>query len=225
MSTERDTIIDYYSHRATEYERIYDKAERQDDLNTLKDFLSNAFLHEQVLEVVCGTGYWTQCIAKSATAILATDFNLNVIELASQKNFGTCNVQFVIADAYSLHSISRDYTAGFHGFWWSHIPRAKINAFLSIFHSKLTPGAKVVMIDNIFVKGSSTPISRQDSNGNTYQLRRLDDGTEHEVLKNFPSDSDLHESLSDYATDIRIRRLHYFWIAEYKTIGLPHNWV
>lgn len=223
MNTERGTIIDYYSQRASEYERVYGISERQVDLNTLKEFLSSAFSHDQVLEVACGTGYWTQYIAKSATAILATDFNSEVIGLASQKNFRTCRVQFVKADAYSLDSISGDFTAGFHGFWWSHIPRSKIKSFLTIFHSRLPVGAKVVMIDNAYVKGSSTPISRQDSDGNTYQLRRLDDGSEYEVLKNFPSDLELRDSLYEYATDIRIKRLHHFWLTEYKSIS-EHQW-
>jgi demethylmenaquinone methyltransferase/2-methoxy-6-polyprenyl-1,4-benzoquinol methylase len=223
MNTERDKMIDYYAQRAAEYERIYCKPERQVDLCTLKEFLSCAFPQEQVLEVACGTGYWTQFIAKSAKAILATDFNSNVIDLARRKNFGACHVKFAEADAYSLYTISGDHTAGFHGFWWSHVPTNKIRQFLSVFHPKLPIGAKVVMIDNAYVEGSSTPISRQDSDGNTYQLRRLDDGSEYEVLKNFPSNSDLHASLSAYATDIRVNRLHYFWIAEYKTIEMPNQ--
>jgi hypothetical protein len=146
-----------------------------------------------------------------------------VIDLARCKDFGACRVQFVEADAYSLDTIDGGHTAGFHGFWWSHIPTAKFRAFLSVFHSKLSIGAKVVIIDNAYVEGSSTPISRQDSDGNTYQLRRLDDGSEHEVLKNFPSNSNLHASLSDYATDISVKQLQYFWMAEYKTIEMPNN--
>jgi hypothetical protein len=34
---------------------------------------------------------------------------------------------------------------------------------------------------------SNTPISRRDADGNTYQRRTLDDGSVHEVLKNFPT--------------------------------------
>ena len=216
-------MIDYYAQRAAEYERIYGKPERQADLHTLKEFLSSAFSREQVLEIACGTGYWTQFIARSARAILATDFNSNVIDIARRKDYGACHVKFAEADAYSLDTISGDHTAGFHGFWWSHVPTAKIRQFLSVLHSKLPIGAKVVMIDNSYVEGSSTPISRQDSDGNTYQFRRLVDGSEHEVLKNFPSNSELDESLSVYASDIRVTRLHYFWIAEYKTIEMPNN--
>jgi demethylmenaquinone methyltransferase/2-methoxy-6-polyprenyl-1,4-benzoquinol methylase len=73
------------------------------------------------------------------------------------------------------------------------------------------------MIDNAYVEGSSTPISRQYPEGNTYQIRRLQDGSEHEVLKNFPTEAKFHESLSMHATDIAVRFLDYFWIVEYRS--------
>ena len=41
----------------------------------------------------------------------------------------------------------------------------------------------MVYVDNRYVAGSSTPISRRDEFGNTYQLRSLKDGTHYEVLK------------------------------------------
>jgi hypothetical protein len=59
--------------------------------------------------------------------------------------------------------------------------------WLDTLHARLQPGARVVLLDNSFVQTSSTPISRRDEAGNTYQLRTLDDGSVHEVLKNFPT--------------------------------------
>lgn len=217
MDTIEDTMIDYYAHRAAEYERVYAKPERQTDLRILEQFLSSVFPGGHVLEVACGTGYWTQFIAKSAAAVFATDFNSEVIDLARRKDFGACRVQFAEADAYQLAGVPEGQTSGFHGFWWSHVPIGKIDGFLAVFHARISHGAKVVMIDNAYVEGSSTPISRQDAEGNTYQVRRLQDGSEHEVLKNFPSEVGLHEALSMFAIDISVRFLKYFWIVEYRT--------
>jgi demethylmenaquinone methyltransferase/2-methoxy-6-polyprenyl-1,4-benzoquinol methylase len=217
MNSSEDRMIDYYAKRASEYERIYAKPERQADLQTLGRFLSNVFPGDHVLEIACGTGYWTQFTSKSAAAVLATDYNPEVIDLARRKDFGACSVKFAEADAYLLDGIPSGHTSGFHGFWWSHVPIAKIDPFLAVFHARLSPGAKVVMIDNAYVEGSSTPISRQDAEGNTYQIRRLQDGSQHEVLKNFPSEVGLRASLGRHATDIKLKRLHYFWIAEYRT--------
>ena len=116
-----------------------------------------------------------------------------------------------------LPSLRHTWTlhAGFAGFFWSHIPIHKIEIFLNIFHSKLEPGAKVVFIDNLFVQGSSTPISRTDEEKNTFQLRKLDKGKEFEVLKNFPTEDQLRSILKKYSDNVKIMKLDYYWVAEY----------
>ena len=67
--------------------------------------------------------------------------------------------------------------------------------FLNVLHARLEPGALVVFTDNRYVEGSSLPITREDADGNTYQERRLRDGTEYEVLKNFPEEAELRSLL------------------------------
>lgn len=212
----QEGMAHYYARRAAEYERVYSKPERQNDLRQLAEILGGAFAGESVLEIACGTGYWTQFIARSARSIFATDYNSEVLDLARGKDFGSCPVTFAQDDAYSMERISQGCTAGFHGFWWSHIPLARTKGFLSTLHSCLPEGAKVVMIDNVYVEGSSTPISRTDPEGNTYQARRLQDGSQHEVLKNFPTEASLRGCLQAHATDVAIRFLQYYWIVEYR---------
>ena len=124
-------------------------------------------------------------------------------------------VTFQIEDAYALPSLSRRFNAGLSVFWWSHVPKSRLHGFLRGFHRVLSPGAKVVFIDNVYVEGSSTPISRTDEQGNTYQLRRLDDGSTHEVLKNFPEDSELRAAVEDLASDVRVEFLEYYWVLDY----------
>ena len=72
-----------------------------------------------------------------------------------------------------------------------------------------------MFIDNAYVEGSSTPISRADEQGNTYQLRRLDDGSTHEVLKNFPTESELVLAVDGLAAKVRVEFLRYYWVLSY----------
>lgn len=208
---------EYYARRAAEYEDIYLKPERQEDLSRLKDILSRAFPNVDVLEIACGTGYWTQFLAKAARSILATDINPEVLGIARQKNYGTCTVSFAVADAYDPGPADRRRDGAFHGFWWSHVPRSRIPHFLSALHLSLAPGSRVLMIDNLFVEGSSTPLSRRDEAGNTYQVRRLKDGSTHEVLKNYPSEIMLREDLRGRGRHFRFHQFQYYWMAEYET--------
>jgi demethylmenaquinone methyltransferase/2-methoxy-6-polyprenyl-1,4-benzoquinol methylase len=100
-------------------------------------------------------------------------------------------------------------------FWWSHVPMARLRGFLVGFHRMLSPTARVVLIDNAYVEGSSTPISRTDESGDTYQIRKLDDGSTHEVLKNFPTESELRAAVDGTATGVQVEFLQYYWILSY----------
>ena len=73
----------------------------------------------------------------------------------------------------------------------------------------------MVFIDNAYVPGSSTPLSRRDADGNTYQKRTLSDGSTHEVLKNFPTERELRSALSGLATQVRVGFIPSFWMMTY----------
>ncbi len=73
------------------------------------------------------------------------------------------------------------------------------------------PGAKLLMMDNAHVPGSSGPISRTDAAGNTYQLRTLASGAQYEVLKNFPTAGELRAALATVCTSVDVLQLTYYW--------------
>lgn len=210
-----DNLPDYYARRAGEYEKIFAKPERQSDLASLRALLPGLFAVRDVLEIACGTGYWTPLISGSARSILATDINEEVLAVARHKAYPNQNVEFKITDAYTLANVTGRFSAGFAGFWWSHIPKQRLSHFLDCFHSKLCPGALVVFLDNNYVEGSSTPIARSDGEGNTYQKRKLEDGAEFEVLKNFPTETELRASVNAAAHDVEVTQLKHYWCLRY----------
>jgi ubiquinone/menaquinone biosynthesis C-methylase UbiE len=205
----------YYAQRAAEYDRIYDKPERQADLAELKRLLSLHFKGLNVLEIACGTGYWTQYIARSAQSVRATDYNREMLDMAARRDYGYCRVSFTTADAYALPPTATLQNAGFAGFLWSHVPLSQRAKIIKSFHAQLADGARVVWIDGRYVEGSSTPIRRQDSAGNTYQIRQLSNGTQHEVIKNYPSESELRDIFAPFAEQIRFRLFKYYWLLSY----------
>src|SRR6266850_2698743 len=181
-----NALADYYAKRAPEYERIYHKPERQADLQSLRASVAETFAARHVLEVACGTGYWTEVLVSTARSITATDINEEVLAIARTKALNEDRVSFQRRDAFRLGAFGREFDAGIAAFWWSHLTRTELQRFLRGFHAALKPGSVIVFIDNTYVEGSSTPIAHRDQGGNTYQMRRLDDGSTVEVLKNFP---------------------------------------
>ncbi len=212
------TLADYYARRAPEYERIYQKPERQADLRTLREIIARFFIGRCVLEVACGTGWWTEILADSARAVVATDINEEVLAIAKARRMWLGNVSFRRCDAFESDKAEGEFDAALAAFWWSHLTRAELNRFIDCLHSRLLPGSRLAFIDNIYFEGSSTPISRHDADGNTYQVRQLEDGSTTEVIKNFPTDEAIAEVLSESTDDLEIERLTYYWAARY-TIG------
>lgn len=213
----KDDLLNYYSKRAAEYEAIYDKPERQADLLKLQTEIKEYFTGVDVLEIACGTGYWTKFISENANSVLGVDFSEEVLEIARAKNL-PANTKFQQADIYDLKWIDKTFHTAFGGFIWSHIPLQKSEAFLQSVHSVLKPGTKVFFTDNIYVEGSNTPISHTDEFGNTYQQRKLKDGSDYEVIKNFPSENFIYELLKDKVSDFEFHKLQYLWYLTYKIL-------
>jgi demethylmenaquinone methyltransferase/2-methoxy-6-polyprenyl-1,4-benzoquinol methylase len=125
-------------------------------------------------------------------------------------------VRFERCDAYALPHWPEKFSGCFAGFWWSHVPLARLDAFLAQLASRLEPGARVAFLDNRYVEGSSTPISRRDGEGNAYQQRRLADGSSYEVVKNFPAEQEIRSRLSRFGTNIGFSEYEYYWLATYR---------
>lgn len=206
----------YYAQRAAVYERVYHKPERQADLRAMQAWLAGPFAGRSVLEVACGTGWWTACGARAARRWLATDINEQTMAVARAKPMPAC-VAFAAVDAYTLAGLDAGerFDAAFAGFWWSHVPVARLSPWLAALHARLEPGARVVFCDNRMVPGSSTPLARTDADGNSYQQRRLDDGSVHEVLKNFPTAQEAITRLGPCAREPQWIEHEHYWVLSY----------
>ncbi len=207
------SLVDYYTRRASEYERIYHKPERQKALSSLAEQLRSLLAGHSVLELACGTGYWSAAIAEAASFIMATDASEAVLEIARAKQLSSSRVKFQLGDAWN--PAPGAFTAGLAAFWWSHVAKERIPAFLAGFHRALEPNARVVFADNRYVAGNSTPIHRIDEAGNSYQLRRLENGHEDEILKNFPSRAELLSWVEPHAESAEVTESDYFWCLSY----------
>lgn len=177
----------YYSNRAKEYEEIYLKPERQIELRKIE----------------------------KSKSILALDINDSVLEIAKNKSYPNNNVRFQKENLFSYKS-KRKFEGLFGGFIWSHIKLQELDDFIETANNFVISEGIIVFIDNYYIEGSSHPITNNDEFGNTYQTRKLKDDSSHLVLKNFPSNEFILDTLKDKAKEISFVNLKYYWIVNYK---------
>ena len=205
----------YYAERAPYYDAVYAKPERARDLAFLHEWVPAQFEGRRVLEVACGTGYWTPRIAARAKALVATDATAEPLAFARLRP-GAEAVRFLEADAYELPAALGAFDGAFAGLWLSHVPRRRLAAFLAGLHARLSPGAVVVLVDNNRVQLQDFPIAETDADGNTYQHRTSREGITHRVLKNFPTGPELEALVAGAADEVAWRDLENFWTLRYR---------
>lgn len=210
----------YYANRAPYYDAVYLKPERAKDIAFLSEYLQAAFAGRSVLEVACGTGYWTQHIAKTASRIVATDTGPEPLAFAKLRPQAE-RVVFRLEDAYHLPADLGEFDAAFAGLWFSHVPVQHREDFIRSLHARLQLNARVILIDNSEVQCREWPICETDAYGNTYQRRQLRDGTVHRVLKNFPGGAEFGRILSSCASTLSFRQLENFWLLDYEVADAP----
>lgn len=201
----RREALEYYKARAPEYDRSsgYEDPESEERRIPVKERYQRLFAGLDVLEVACGTGYWTEVIAAAARSVFAVDLNTAVLERARTRLAGAPNVIFERADAYSLEAVPEGFDGAFAIYWWSHMPRTQWPGFIRALHGKLRPGARVLLVDQI--PEAYEPTHRRCLGEDVVEDRVLSDGRTFRVLKNFPTAQDFQRVLGESAERIEFR--------------------
>lgn len=217
MAHSDEALRRYYDQRANVYDDMYLRRDPvwRKDLESLADEMAKALTGRSVLEVACGTGFWTEVAAKTATRIVAVDASERMLELARKRKKWNANVEYVHGDAYSLKEVTGKFDAGLANFWFSHVPKSRIEEFLSGFHRRLERPATVFMADNRYVPGIGGQLITKLGIEDTFKLREGADGSKHEVLKNYYDHETLEQLFSSQASDLKIHEMQYFWSVQY----------
>ncbi|MBD3258449.1 methyltransferase domain-containing protein [candidate division GN15 bacterium] len=210
-----ENMAEYYGRRAPEYEQIYYRhnPQRRREVDDEADRLRGLVRGRRVLELACGTGYWTKVMSETAAAIVASDMSAEMIEMARAKEYG-CPVEFVQADMYGHDFGTGRFDVVALGFWYSHHPRQSFDRLYEVLERPLMPGGTIWMVDNNPpAEGPSLESVGIDEHGNNYKKRYLDNGQEFTILKNYFERKDLEELLGR-RFDVKLL-LHnpYYWSA------------
>jgi len=212
MNRQNDPVARYYASSTQAADAALSRAERANDLSTVRERIARLVCGKSVLELACGTGYWTEVIAATAERVLATDILDEMIERAQRRRLPEGRVSFRRVDGLDLPEDLGAFSCVFIGFWWSHLKRDEQDALLARLRARLGPDVTLILLDDAYVEGSSTTIARTDAQGNTYEIVATPDGERFELPKNYPADSALRKRLGGDVREIRIERLTYYWL-------------
>lgn len=212
-----DAMHAYYSARAPYMAKVVD-LQPSGQVLEIVEALKGAAKDKDVLEVACGTGYWTRHVAPISRQTIATDFSDEM--LAAARSQRVPRAKFVTDNAYALSNVNkRSFDLGYAMHWVSHIPMARWEEFFAAFHARLRPGATVVLADDIRRMDDTDPYYSKLADRDTYEVRRLPDGTTYEIVKTYFSPESLRQLIQPYAANLEINYERPRWWLSYQLKG------
>jgi trans-aconitate methyltransferase len=214
--------IEYYRERAPEYDRWWQdswgnnadprvKGLWDDDVATVAAALDAFNPTGKVLELACGTGWWTQSLARYATSLECVDASKETMEIASTR---APDARFIQADLFDWEP-DDTYDVVFFSFWLSHVPHDRFEWFWSLVDRALVPGGRVFLIDNL---GRPTEdlermakFLQRDTSTDGVVTRKLYDGREFRAVKVYYEEKDLERRLAALGWDFEIHGTKAFF--------------
>lgn len=189
-----DEQIAYYRARAAEYDATFPEGDPFATHAKATRVALRAFRPRgRVLELAAGTGQWTGLLADHADELTVTDASPEMLELNRAKVGERENTRYEVADAFGMEP-AHAFDTVFFGFFLSHVPPGRFDAFWSLVEGLLAPGGRVFFVDE-----GRHFLWREDwVDERAGVVRRpLADGTVHRAVKVLWSADDLAGRLRD----------------------------
>jgi demethylmenaquinone methyltransferase/2-methoxy-6-polyprenyl-1,4-benzoquinol methylase len=200
-----EEMIAYYERRAVwhdHYMSFTDHDSMADLLRPIVEFVRPLVSGRSVLEIACGTGNWTGLLARFANSVLAVDSSATSLEIARRKLDDCANVTLRRGDAYDLKHPAGRSDVAFAADFLSHVPKERIPQLVESLRQQLAEDALVVSIDMLARPELEAGFSGTDRYGNRIYRRELPDGSQYDVIKNFPGKEELIEILAPWSDDV-----------------------
>jgi 2-polyprenyl-3-methyl-5-hydroxy-6-metoxy-1,4-benzoquinol methylase len=180
--------IDYYRARAQEYDRsisgavaVFEPATRM--LTQLGKF-------NQVLELACGTGFWTKTLLQIGGHVTAADAAPEMLQIA-REHIGDERITYQQLDLFQWQP-AETFDLVFFANWLSHVPPEALDDFLNKVRASLHAGGSIALVDQHAPSEADSAIAKED----IYAVRPLEDGREFTIVKAFYNLSELEEKLT-----------------------------
>ena len=214
----------YYHARAPEYDDWWLRSGRHDrgpefrsrwiaETNEVRAALAAFGAYGRILEIACGTGWWTQQLAEGAKEVTAVDASSEMLERCRARvetaGLGAERVRYVQADLWEW-TPERRYDEVFFGFWLSHVPEERFDAFWALLDAALAPGGRVFFVDSAAATGSSGASGTGEAAET--ELREIAGGRRFEIVKRYYEPRALRERLAAIGWEFEVRTTAEFFL-------------
>jgi demethylmenaquinone methyltransferase/2-methoxy-6-polyprenyl-1,4-benzoquinol methylase len=203
-----DEMLAYYAARAPEYDDWYVRRGRyshgaiddmawQMDLDQATRWLDAQDVGGEIVELAAGTGWWSPLLAQRGELWLY-DGAPEPLERARERLLAHgLRAHLHVRDAWAKPD--RQVDVVFAGFWLSHVATPDLSTFLGVVRRWLRPGGSFLFIDSRDDPASGgTDHHRERTTAESgRQRRRLADGREFMVVKEFHAPDALAAALAD----------------------------
>jgi demethylmenaquinone methyltransferase/2-methoxy-6-polyprenyl-1,4-benzoquinol methylase len=205
-----DEQIAYYRARASEYDITSPSPEDDrfvDGSDRIRAALRAFEPRGRVLELAAGTGLWTGILAEYADELVVTDSSPEMLALNRAK-VGERGIDYRMADAFAMEP-THDHDVVFFGFFLSHVPGGRFEAFWAVVEGLLAPGGRVFFVD----EGAHSLWDEDWIDRDAGIVRRpLTDGRVHRAVKVLWTPADLEQRLGELGWEASVKgETPFYW--------------
>jgi demethylmenaquinone methyltransferase/2-methoxy-6-polyprenyl-1,4-benzoquinol methylase len=213
----------YYRARAREYDEWWQRQGRydrgakatarwRDEVAQVSQALDDLHLAGDVLELACGTGWWTERLARGAATLTCVDASPEALAInrARLAGAGLALPRYVEADLFAW-APERAYDVVFFSFWLSHVPPERFDRFWGTVAEALKPGGRAVLIDSLPDETSTAHDHRMPDEAGL-QERRLNDGRTFRIVKLFREPGELASRLAGLGWRAEVSRTPTYFV-------------
>jgi len=165
---------------------------------------------ENILELACGTGIWTQELLNIGKQITALDASQEVIEI-NRRKLGATNIEYRQVDLFSWQP-DAEYDLVFFSFWLSHVPPTLVDSFLAKVYKSVRVGGQVFIIDSRFEPTSTAKNHILENDGDIYITRKLNNEQEFKIVKIFYQPEELRDKLTQLGFHAEVKVTDNYFI-------------
>jgi demethylmenaquinone methyltransferase/2-methoxy-6-polyprenyl-1,4-benzoquinol methylase len=213
--------IEYYRARSNEYDEWFFRQGRYNrgpelnqlwfnEIEALRREVDSFKPADDILELACGTGIWTQFLLRYSDRITAVDASPEVIAVNKERTKSP-KVRYIEADLFNWQPDNK-YDVVFFAFWLSHVPPERFASFWRSVEKALKPQGRVFFIDSRFEQTSTAKNHVLENHQDTVIKRRLNDGREFNIVKVFYETKELEDKVQDAGWNITVESTPQYFL-------------